>query len=118
MNKDKTLIKKLVRESLLREKPRHGAPEGEAKNTDTTDKREKSTKKDYSDVVNTLDKSKKPTAPSQVGVMKAMGIADDESGVNRSLFGKKLHQEKNDEGGLYQFNDEELGQIRGILGIS
>ena len=44
-----------------------------------------------------------------------MGIPDDENGVNRSLFGKKLHQEKNEDGSLYQFDDKELAKLRGVI---
>lgn len=118
MNKDK--IKSLVRESLLREKGRVETEkkDSEGGNSEKDARKEKAIKKDYTDIQNALDTDKNPTAPSQVGIMKSMGISDDEKGVNRSLFGKKLHQEKNDEGGLYQFNDDELAKIRGILQIS
>lgn len=112
---DKNKIKQLVRESLLSENEgndRKGTDKG------ATDKREANTKKDYSDIQNALDKGKNPTAPSHVGVMKAMGIEDDEAGVNRSLFGKKLHQERNSEGGLYQFDDKDAATIRGIVGLA
>jgi hypothetical protein len=95
---DLNYIKNKLRESLIVE-------------TDTNT----STKKDYSDIRNALDRDKNPTAPTQVGVMKAIGLNDDEKGVNRSLFGKKLHQEKNDDGGLYQFDDDELARIRAVL---
>lgn len=112
---DKNKIKELVRESLLREK---GSGEQKDAEKDSKDKREANTKKDYSDIQNALDKGKNPTAPSHVGVMKAMGLEDDEAGVNRSLFGKKLHQDTNSEGGLYQFNDEEAATIRAIVGLA
>ena len=79
------------------------------------DKKESGIRKDYSDVQIALNKEKDPTAPSQVGVMKKMGIPDDENGVNRSLFGKKLHQDKNDDGAIYQFDDKELSKLRGII---
>jgi len=78
-------------------------------------KEETGVKKDYSDVQLDLDKDNDPTAPSQVGVMKKMGIPDDKKGVNRSLFGKKLHQEKNEDGSLYQFSDKELSRLRGVI---
>jgi len=106
MNKDD--IKYKLRESLME------LSEDKEKDEKDGDK-EKNTKKDYSDVQLALDKDRDPTAPSQVGVMKKMGIPDDKKGVNRSLFGKKLHQEKNDEGGLYQFDDKELSRLRGII---
>lgn len=108
MNKDDIRFK--LRESLV-----GISEEKEEKESDKEKKAKKTGKKDYSDVQLAMDKSKDPTAPSQVGVMKKMGISDDESGVNRSLFGKKLHQEKNEEGVYYQFDDDELSRIRGIL---
>ena len=55
----------------------------------------------------------KDLAFSQVAVMKkALGWEDDAVGANRSLFGKMLHQDKNDEGGLYQFDDDQLDRVR------
>ena len=78
-------------------------------------KKESGIKKDYSDVQIALDKDRDPTAPSQVGVMKKMGIPDDKKATNRALFGKKLHQEPNDEGSFYQFDDKELSQLRGVI---
>ena len=55
-------------------------------------------------------------AYSQVDVMKdALGWDDDEVGTNRSLFGKMVHQEKNDEGGLYQFNNKQVSAIRSTI---
>ncbi len=117
MDKDK--IKNLVRESLLAEK--RGDKESKTKQQDTKSDAKKedneTRSKWYTDVQNALDKGKNPTAPSQVGVMKSMGISDDKKGVNRSLWGKKLHREKNDEGGVYEFSFDELAQIRGILGM-
>ena len=74
------------------------------------DEEKRSTKKDYNDVQNYFDKD---LAFSQVAVMKkALGWEDDKVGANRSLFGKMLHQDKNDEGGLYQFDDDQLDRVR------
>jgi hypothetical protein len=116
---DKENIKKLVRESLLAEKGGEQKQDFAEKGDDSDAKKDDDRKKSkwYTDVQNALDKDKNPTAPSQVGVMKSMGIQDDEKGVNRSLWGKKLHREKNEEGGVYEFSFDELAQIRGILGM-
>lgn len=77
------------------------------------DEKKRNIKRDYADVQNAFTR---PLAPSQVDVMKhALGWNDDESGVNRSYFGKMLHQEKNDDGGLYQFDDKQLASIRAAL---
>jgi len=105
------MIKKLVREALIIEN----------NNDDVSDaKKEDNAKKSkwYTDVQNALNTDKNPTAPTQVGVMKAMGISDDNKGVNRSLFGKKLHRDKNDDGGVYEFSFDELAEIRANLGMS
>lgn len=113
---DKT-IKQYVREgliSMLREKDKNiptqntNAETGEDTNHGKTPN--KNTRKDYGDVQNYFTKD---LAFSQVDVMKkALGWEDDETGTNRSLFGKMLHQEKNDEGGLYQFNNQQIDRIR------
>lgn len=79
----------------------------DAKNND---EESRSTKMDYNDVQNYFDKD---LAFSQVAVMKkALGWEDDKVGANRSLFGKMLHQDKNDEGGLYQFDADQLDRVR------
>jgi hypothetical protein len=39
---------------------------------------------------------------------KSTRMEDDEVGANCSLFSKMLHQDKNDKGGLYQFDDNQL----------
>lgn len=72
-------------------------------------------KRDYSDIRRAFDKL---GGPSMVDVMKLIGIPDDEKGVNRSLFRKKVKQIKNkDTGSYYQFDDEELNQVRAALDI-
>ena len=72
-------------------------------------------RKDYSDVRRAFEKL---GGPSMVDVMKLTGIPDDEKGVNRSLFRKKVKQIKNKEtGSYYQFDDEELNQVRAALDI-
>ena len=80
-----------------------------------SDKSEKTGRKDYSDVRRAFEKL---GGPSMVDVMKLTGIPDDEKGVNRSLFRKKVKQIKNkDTGSFYQFDDEELNQVRAALDI-
>ncbi len=72
-------------------------------------------KKDYSDVRRSIEKI---GGPSIVDVMKLTGIPDDEKAVNRSLFTKKVNQVKNKEtGSYYQFDDQELNQVRAALDI-
>jgi len=96
----------------ISETEKEGDEDGEkAKKKKTGD----SGKKDYSDVRRSFEKL---GGPSMVDVMKLTGIKDDEKGVNRSLFRKKVKQIKNkDTGSFYQFDDEELNQVRAALDI-
>ena len=72
-------------------------------------------RRDYSDVRRAFEKL---GGPSMVDVMILTGVPDDEKGVNRSLFRKKVKQIKNkDTGSFYQFDDEELNQVRAALDI-
>lgn len=114
----KNIIKRLVRESLTLEDKGGNKEKGDDKKSSKNGGKEKNTKMDYADVQNALDKDRNPTAPSHVGVMKSLGIEDDDAGVNRSLFGKKLHQEKNSDGGLYQFDENTIAKIRAIVGLA
>ena len=122
----KNIVKTLLREgliSMMQEKSKNTQPQGDGgnENQDTgfenkgkkSVEQKKKLKKDYSDVNNYFNKD---LAYSQVDVMKdALGWNDDEVGTNRSLFGKMLHQEKNDEGGLYQFNNKQIAAIRSTI---
>jgi hypothetical protein len=100
---DKGTIKKILREfvesKILTEKK-------EKKNkTDKIDK-------DYASIQNKLIDSPILT---QAGVMQASGIGDADNATDRSLFSKKLRKVKNDEGGLYKFNDDELSSISKVV---
>jgi hypothetical protein len=87
----------------------------DAKSNKNNDKAGEGNKKDYSDVRRSFEKL---GGPSMVDVMKLTGIKDDEKGVNRSLFRKKVKQIKNkDTGSYYQFDDEELNGVRAALDI-
>jgi len=122
----KNIVKKLVREgliSMMQEKSKNTQPKGGSENVNHEDNPEnkgkktkeqkKKLKKDYSDVRNYFNKD---LAYSQVDVMKdALGWEDDEVGTNRSLFGKMVHQEKNEDGGLYQFNNKQIAAIRSTI---
>jgi hypothetical protein len=89
------------------------------KEKDKDDEEDKKTKvKGYKDVQNAMDKDKNPTASSQVGVMKSIGIPDDEAGTNRALFNKKLKRKKNNKGSIYSFNSRTLAKIRAKLGLT
>ena len=80
-----------------------------------SDKKERSGKRDYSDVRRAFEKL---GGPSMVDVMILTGTPDDEKGVNRSLFRKKVKQIKNkDTGSYYQFDNVELNKVRAALDI-
>jgi hypothetical protein len=118
---EKNIIKTKLRESLfdrIREAGKNSEKKSQPKkekqsnksDTEKKDDENRSTKMDYNDVQNYFEKD---LAFSQVAVMKkALGWEDDKVGANRSLFGKMLHQDKNDEGGLYQFDDDQLDRVR------
>ena len=70
-------------------------------------------KKDYADVQRAF---KRLGGPSMVDIMVMIGISDDKTGTNRSLFRKKVLQKKNkDTGSYYQFDDEELDKVRAAI---
>ena len=48
-------------------------------------------------------------------VMAAAGLGDPDNATDRSLFSKKLRREKNDEGGVYQFDDKELASVMKVI---
>jgi hypothetical protein len=120
----KNIVKTLLREgliSMMQEKAKNTEPKGDGESEDNgfenkgkkSKEQKKKLKKDYSDVRNYFNKD---LSYSQVDVMKdALGWDDDEVGTNRSLFGKMVHQEKNDEGGLYQFNNKQIAAIRSTI---
>ena len=121
----KNIVKTLLREgliSMMQEKSENTESKydknlNQHKNIENkghkSKEQKKKLKKDYSDVRNYFEKD---LAYSQVDVMKnALSWEDDEVGTNRSLFGKMLHQEKNDEGGLYQFNNKQIAAIRSTI---
>lgn len=117
--KDK--IKELLRETFLLEKKK--TKKDKDKKEDKKEK--KSTKKvdTYPDIRDAFNKKKRKATKkpyiTQVSVMTAMGIPNDKKGVNRGLFSKQVRRWKDPETGVrYQFNDDELAQLRAILDIS
>lgn len=117
-------IKMMVREALDELFNVDEAKRGKSKKDKDDDKKMRPLKKgahkeggrkDYSDVRRAFEKL---GGPSMVDVMILTGVPDDEKGVNRSLFRKKVKQIKNkDTGSFYQFDDEELNQVRAALDI-
>tara|TARA_R110000851_G_scaffold115810_4_gene241806 strand:- start:2109 stop:2465 length:357 start_codon:yes stop_codon:yes gene_type:complete len=116
----KDLIKKLLREVFIPEAPTTKQKPGEKSDTSGGATQKKKKKVDtYPDVRRAMNKKLNPTASTQVGVMKAIGIPDDKKGVNRGLFNKKLRRKKNpDSGSIYKFDEEELTGVRRALDIT
>ena len=112
------LIDKLRKKRELRGKRKDSDKEIGSRAQTNQDKEEKdsgdeqrNTKKDYSDIQGYFEKEMS-FPQSSVMVKLGKGWENDEGGINRSRFGKKLWQERNPEGGLYQFSDDEVDIIR------
>ncbi len=117
----KDLIKKLLREAFMPEasaaKQKPGKKSDTSKAGGTTRKKKKIDT--YPDVRRAMNKNLNPTAPTQVGVMKSIGIPDDKKAINRALFNKKLRRKKNpDSGSIYKFDEDELTGVRKALDIT
>lgn len=98
---DKAHIKKILREFV------------ESKFlTEKTEKKKDKTDKDYASIQNKLIDSEILT---QAGVMQAAGLGDADNATDRSIFSKKLRKVKNDEGGIYKFNDKELSSVTKVV---
>jgi hypothetical protein len=104
---DKTDIKYILRESLV-------ALSEDKEKKDSEDKKdsekENEEKVEYNDIVNFF---KKHATIKQVGVFREAGFSEDE--IYQRLPYKKLNKEKNDMGGNYSFNKEEVDRIRTVL---
>lgn len=115
---DKFKLKYIIRESLKEFSSINEKEKVKKQKKDVTDieKNVTGAKKDYADVQRAF---KKLGGPSMVDIMiLALNLPDDEKGVNRSLFRKKVKQVKNKEtGSIYQFDDEELTKVRTAIGI-
>ena len=124
---DKVIIRKKVKEGidhLFAEKSNKPASRPMPKNPDSESNgsndyqrqlKKKEGKKEYADVKKAFERL---GGPSMVDIMKLTGIEDDDKGVNRSLFRKKVKQIKNpDNGSYYQFDEKELASVRAALDI-
>lgn len=103
---EKNRIKAILRESLnfpVRE-------EAPAEGNDKTDNAKY--EKDYAEIQRKLDGTM--FKANQV-MAAAFPNLNPNSATDRSLFSKKLRKEKNDEGGQYLFNNEELASIINVI---
>ena len=94
MNKE--TIKELIRENLLMIE------------ANTPKKKRQQIKAEYAEIRNAL---KGVGAPSQADIMQLAGLGNVGDKTAESLFSKKLRRKSNEEGGIYQFNDEERALI-------
>jgi len=102
---EKNIIKLKLRESLM----------GKLTETEPTEapnkKKSGNYEKDYSSIQSKLT----DTMLKQSQVMKAAGLGNPDDATDRSLFSKKVRKEKNDEGGTYLFDDQELAKLVKVL---
>jgi hypothetical protein len=103
---EKSKIKELLRETFTQP-----ILEKEEKDSNSEKEKSKGTEKDYGEVTRKLD----GTMLKASQVMAAAGLGNPKNATDRSLFSKKVRREKNEEGGVYQFNDEELAKIVKII---
>jgi hypothetical protein len=101
----KSEIKYKLRENLMSKLTETEPKEAPAK------KHGSNYEKDYSEVQRKLD----GTVFKASQVMGAAGLGSPDNASDRSLFSKKLRKEKNDEGGQYLFNTEDLAQIIKVI---
>src|SRR5688572_4730272 len=102
---DKNRIKHILRENTIKEEGETAQPTG------GRDERKHQTKDDtkYDRLTRLLDNN----IFNHAGIIEKLW--GDSDATNRSLFGKKLKRAKNDEGGEYQFSEEEISKILQIL---
>jgi hypothetical protein len=96
----KSEIKEILRESLIQI---------------NEEKEKKKKKKNYTKNYGELQRKLDGTMLKASQVMAAAGLGDPDNATDRSLFSKKLRREKNDEGGVYQFDDKELASVIKVI---
>jgi hypothetical protein len=102
---EKNRIKAILRENLM------GAITETEPKQEGGDGRSKNFEKDYAEVQTKLQN----TMLKQSQVMAAAGLGNPKDATDRSLFSKKVRKDKNDEGGMYQFDDNELASVIKVL---
>lgn len=107
MNKLK--IKERLRESLTQTVREVERPSKDSSNNDNHT--EDNYEKDYAELERKLD----GTMLKASQVMKAADLGSPDDATDRSLFSKKVRREKNDEGGIYQFSDEDLASVMTVI---
>lgn len=102
---EKNRIKEILRENLM----------GKLTETEPKEAPKKehggNYEKDYSAVQSKLTS----TMLKQSQVMAAAGLGNPNDATDRSLFSKKVRKDKNDQGGQYLFDDNELAAVIKVL---
>jgi hypothetical protein len=101
---DKLLIQQMLRESFGLTNEVSDEPKKVKINNDKKSKSEA----EYAQIKNGFDGL---GAPSQADIMQMAGLGRVGDKTSESLFGKKLRREKNDEGGVYQFDEKERASV-------
>lgn len=104
---EKSRIKAILRESLTP----HITEEGGQPQTHSGHEEGKKQNTDYAEIQRKLD----GTMLKASQVMAAAGLGDANNATDRSLFSKKLRQERNEDGGLYSFSQEELASLVKVI---
>ena len=99
---DKTIIKQLLRETF------EVSSVENIEEANTPKPKRKKLKAEYTEIRRAL---KKMGSPSQADIMALAGLGTKGNKTDESLFSKKLRRTKNEEGGVYQFDDQERAAI-------
>ena len=101
---NKSFIKQILRESFGMRTEISAKP----KNNEKPKEKKAKTESEYAEITNGFEGL---GAPSQADIMQMAGMGSVGDKTAESLFGKKLRREKNDEGGIYQFNEKERASV-------
>jgi len=99
---DKTIIKQLLRETFEVDSVE------QIEEANTPKPVRKKLKAEYTEIRRALNKV---GAPSQADIMQLAGLGKKGDKTDESLFSKKLRRAKNEEGGVYQWDDQERASI-------
>jgi hypothetical protein len=101
---NKSFIKQILRESF----GMRTEVSAEPKNNEKPKEKKAKAEAEYAEITNGFEGL---GAPSQADIMQMAGMGSVGNKTDESLFGKKLRREKNDEGGIYQFNEKERASV-------
>jgi len=99
---NKSFIKQILRESFGMRTEASAEPKNKEK------PKKAKIESEYSEITSGF---KGLGAPNQADIMQLAGMGNVGDKTAESLFGKKLRREKNDDGGVYQFNEKERASV-------